>query len=259
MNSFKKIKSLKGFKNLSFYSQDSNQILEALRLLHKLDYSTIDGCFNIEDAVTHNGLCAWSDGDISEGWLIGNAGLRQVTLKELKEMVGEGKEVLWLNIETLEERVINDGKKFYSDVWVKVPDGATFATGDKDNFVFRKDGWYYNNQKGWWVKGSITIKDVCKHKLATMFWVGEISKEENKPANKGEVFTLERLIGCEVLFDNESYYVIYVYYTHQIGHLVLENDSRRAYISDFNYLTFFTEYGGVLTFDEYVQLYYPKG
>lgn len=248
MNSFKKIKSLKGFKSLSFYSRDEQEILEALRLLSELDYRTVDGCFNTADAVSHNGLCAWSDGEITEGWLVSNAGFTQVTLAELKEMVGEGKEVLWLNIETLEEMVINDGKKFYSDVWVKVPEGATFATGDKDDYVFRKDGWYY--EQGEWVKGNVTIKNLHTHEFVKLFWV--------KGGVKGDMFTLERLLGCEVKI---NYSGVTGYVTDIIDNgLCLHICCGGSFdvVSKY-YLTFFTEDGDKLTFDEYVKMYYGGG
>ena len=166
--------------------------------------------------------------------------------------------VLWLNKDTLEERWLH---KFYglkdTTLWVKVPDGATFATGDKYNFVFRKDGWYYDEQKYEWVETNVLLKHFPEYKYIKLFWV---KSEGNKlgiknPCDKIAI-TLDRLLGCEVLFDDESFFVKYVYYTHQIGHLVLENKDRRAYVSTFDLLTFFTEDGDELTFDEYVAMYY---
>lgn len=197
------------------------------------------------------------------------------------------KEVLWLNKETLEERLMHPYYCFINpDLWVKVPEGATFATGDKDNFLFRKDGWYYDDQKGEWVETNVLLKHFPEYKYIKMFWVksdikarilsnnftvtweqvfGEkfvdsvskaVKQNKSNAMKKDGVFTLERLLGCEVLFDNESYYVNYTYCASGVGHLILETDTRRAYISDFNLLTFFTEEGDELTFDEYVNKYY---
>ena len=159
------------------------------------------------------------------------------------------KEVLWLNKNTLEEKYLKVGNAIRGIDWVKVPYGATFATGDKDNFVFRKDGWYHDNQKGCWVKGDVTIQNLHTHKFVKLFWV---------KGGKDNVFTLERLLGCEVLFGDTLYHVNYIYYAGTVGHLVLETDTRRAYVSNLSLLTFFTEDGDELTFDEYVAMYYGE-
>lgn len=84
-------------------------------------------------------------------------------------------------------------------------------------------------------------------------------KQNKDNTKKKDKFTLNRLLGCEVLFGDTLYHVNYIYYAGAVGHLVLETDTRRVYVSDFNHLTFFTEDEDELTFDEYVQLYYPKG
>lgn len=244
---------MKGFKNLKFHSVIPQDILQAVELLEKLGYEVGDD-FSSDDAARHNGICAWDDGEITEGWLDTYSGLKQVTLEDLKEMVGEIKNtqlVLWLNKNTLEEKYLESGSVIKGIDWINVPDGATFATGDKDNFVFRKDGWYYDNQKGEWVETNVLLKDFPEYKYIKLFWVRSDVKDN--------VFTLERLLGCEVLFGDTLYHVNYIYYAGTVGHLVLETDTRRAYVSDFNLLTFFTEDGDELTFDEYVQLYYPKG
>ena len=197
-------------------------------------------------------------------------------------------EVLWLNKETLEERWLHHFFCFINpNIWVKVPEGATFATGDKDNFVFRKDGWYYDNQTKEWVETNVLLKHFPEYKYIKLFWVkrdikgsvlsnnftvaweqvfGEkfadsVSKAVKK--NKGktmknDTFTLERLLGCEVLFGDTLYHVNYIYHAGAVGHLVLETETRRAYVSDFNLLTFFTEDGDELTFDEYVAMYYGE-
>lgn len=161
------------------------------------------------------------------------------------------KEVLWLNKETLEERWLHPYFCFIiPDLWVKVPEGATFATGDKDNFVFRKDGWYYENQTGWWIEGYVNLQELYKHEFMKLFWVkGDI---------KDNIFILERLLGCKVLFGDALYHVNYIYYAGTVGHLVLETDTRRAYVSDLSLLTFFTEDGDELTFVEYVNMYYGE-
>lgn len=85
------------------------------------------------------------------------------------------------------------------------------------------------------------------------------AKQNREGVVKNDIFTLERLLGCGVLFGDTLYYVHYIYHAGIVGHLVLETDTRRAYVSDFNLLTFFTEDGDDLTFDEYVKLYYPFG
>lgn len=241
------------FKNLKFYSRDRQQILEALDLFEQLGYSLVDECLNSEEAEDGEGLCAWGDGEITEGWL-DDVNFEQVTLEGLKEMVGEYKEVLWLNIETLEERVINDGKKFYSDVWVKVPEGATFATGDKDNFLFRKDGWYYED--GEWFATNVYINESYKHPLLKLFWV-----KGNQVDNVKDVFTPKHLLGCEVK-------VVNCYGEEVVGYIQNKIIDSNVYEIDFggwcdyyyqSKLTFFTEDGDELTFDEYVELYYPCG
>lgn len=160
-------------------------------------------------------------------------------------------EVLWLNKETLEERYLDRFSVFpYNSSWVEVPEGSTFATGDKDNFVFRKDGWYCDNQTGRWVKGYVNIQDLYKHEFMKLFWV--------KSDVKVNPFTLERLLGCEVKIN----------YSGVTGHVTdITNNGYFLHIccgSSFDvvskyHLTFFTEDGDELTFDEYVQLYYPKG
>lgn len=241
---------MKEFKNLKFKSVTPQDILQAVGLLDKLGYEVVRNDFSVYDAASHNGICAWDDGEITEGWL-DDDNFEQVTLEDLKEMVGAIKNnhlVLWLNKETLEERYLDKFSVFpYSSSWVEVPEGVTFATGDKDNFVFRKDGWYYEN--GVWVETNILLKHFPEYKQIKLFWVkGDI---------KYNIFTLERLLGCEVLFGGTLYHVHYIYHAGVVGHLVLETDTRRAYVSDFNLLTFFTEDGDELTFDEYVQLYYP--
>lgn len=244
----KTFNELREFKKFGFKSNDEQEITTAVKLLEKLGYELFRNDFSLNDAAKHNGVCAWDDGEITEGWLAVD-GFAQVTLEDLKKMVGEDKEVLWLNIETLKEKCLNSWVCLKGFEWVKVPDGATFATGDKGKFVFRKDGWYYDNQEGEWVEGDVTIQNLRTHELVKLFWV---------KSDKDNTFTLKRLLGCEVLFGDTIYYVIYIYYSGAVGQLVLENDTRRAYVSDFNLLTFFTEDGDELTFDEYVEMYYGE-
>lgn len=154
---------------------------------------------------------------------------------------------LWLNIETLEERVITDGNRYYGGIWFEVPEGATFATIDKDDFVFRKDGWYYEN--GEWVETNVLLKHFPEYKYLKLFWVRSDVKES--------VFTLERLLGCEVKIN----------YSGVTGYVTdIVDDGVFLYIccgSNFDvvskyYLTFFTEDGDELTFDEYVAMYYGE-
>lgn len=239
---------MKNFKQLKFYSQDEQEILEAVSIFKKLGYRVVDGYFNINEAKEHGGVCVWDDREITSGWL-SDDDFQQVTLEDLKEMVGGGKEVLWLNIETLEEKVITDGKQYYSDVWVRVPEGATFATGDKDNFVFRKDGWYYDNQKGWWVKGDVNLQDLYKHEFVKLFWVKSDVKEN--------LFTLERLLGCEVKI-NYSGVTGYVTDITNNGYFLHICCGSSFDVVSKHLLTFFTEDGDELTFDEYVNMYYGE-
>lgn len=251
MVEFKKSK----FKNLKFKSTNECEISEALSLLNKLGYSQHE-YFNIEDAVYHCGLCAWDDGDVTEGYL-SDEDFKEVTVSELKEMVCRVENenmVLWLNKETLEECWLHPFFCFIDmSLWVKVPDGATFATGDKDNFVFRKNGWYYDNQKGWWVATYAYLGETYKHPLLKLFWV------KGKQLDKStDTFTLERLLGCEVVVrgcagDSKGYItkIINMFPTLQI------DCGDYFELTNVKYLTLFTEDGDELTFDEYVNMYYP--
>ena len=201
MKEFNKVNE---FKNLKFRSVSYNKIECAVQLLKKLGYGEIHNDFSVHDAAKHNGICAWDDGEITEGWLQDES-FKSVTLEDLKEMVGET------------NRCDNTLSNNFTVAWEQV-------FGEK--FI------------------DSVSKAVKQNKDNTM---------------KSDTFTLERLLGCEVLFGDTLYHVNYIYYAGAVGHLVLETDTRRAYVSDFNLLTFFTEDGDELTFDEYVQLYYPKG
>lgn len=161
------------------------------------------------------------------------------------------KEVLWLNKETLEVCYLDKISVFpYHSSWVRVPDGATFATGDKDSFSFRKDGWYYDNQTSEWIKGYVTIKNLHTHEFVKLFWVKSDVKEN--------IFTLERLLGCEVLFENR--------YQSSKGYITSVGDGCSVTLGcgviitvpNISNLTFITEDGDELTFDEYVKLYYGE-
>lgn len=207
-------------------------------------------------------------------------------------------EVLWLNKNTLEEKYLRARVFIRGIDWVKVPDGATFATGDKDNFVFRKDGWYYDNQKGEWVETNVLLKYFPEYKYIKLFWVksdvkdsvlsnnftvaweqvfgekfvdsvikavkqnktivSKAVKHNKEKTMKNDTFALERLLGCEVKI-NYSGVAGYVTDIIDNGHAfhICCGDSFDV-VSKY-YLTFFTEDGDELTFDEYVQLYYPKG
>lgn len=156
-------------------------------------------------------------------------------------------EVLWLNKETLEERWVHPYFCFINpDIWVKIPEGATFATGDKDNFVFRKDGWYYEN--GVWVETNVLLKHFPEYKYIKLFWV--------KSDVKDNIFTLERLLGCEVAYKGVNYWVTSIYNISKGKHLILYNGTHLIYMPDLKLLTFFTEDGDELTFDEYLKMYY---
>lgn len=242
---------LNEFKNLKFQSVTPQDILQAVGLLDKLGYEVVRNDFSVYDAAKHNGVCAWDDGEITEGWL-DDDNFEQVTLGELKEMVGAIKNnqlVLWLNKETLEERYLDKFSVFpYHSSWVEVPEGAAFATGDKDNFVFRKDRFYYEH--GEWINGDVTIQNIHTYEFVKLFWV---------KGDKDNVFTLERLLGCEVAYKGVNYWVTSIYNISKGKHLILYNGTHLAYMPDLKLLTFFTEDGDELTFDEYVKLYYPYG
>lgn len=156
---------MKEFKNLKFQSVIPQDILQAVGLLEELGYEEVRSDFSLNDAAKHNGVCAWDDGEITEGWL-DDDNFEQVTLEELKEMVGE------------------------------------------------------------------SVKD--------------------------NIFTLERLLGCEVKvnYSGVTGYVTDIIDNGLCLHICCGNsfDVVGKY-----YLTFFTEDGDELTFDEYVKLYYPYG
>lgn len=159
------------------------------------------------------------------------------------------KVVLWLNKNTLEEKCLKAGNTIKGIDWVKAPDGATFATGDKDNFVFRKDWWYYDEQNDEWGTGDLNLQNLHKYKFVKLFWVRSDVKDN--------IFTIERLLGCEVKI---NYSGITGYVTDIIDngcflHICCGNSF--DVVSKY-YLTFFTEDGDELTFDEYVNKYYGE-
>lgn len=156
-------------------------------------------------------------------------------------------EVLWLNKNTLEEKYLKVRVVLKGVDWVIVPDGATFATGDKGSFAFRKDGWYYDEQSGGWIETNVLLKHFPEYKYIKLFWVRSDIKDS--------IFTLERLIGCEVLFENRKLFIedIVNDYIVEVGN---KNYQDCARVSD---LTFFTEDGDKLTFNGYVKRYYPFG
>lgn len=238
---------MKEFKNLKFQSVIPQDILQAVGLLDKLGYEVVRNDFSADDAAKHNGVCAWDDGEITEGWL-DEDNFEQVTLEWLKEMVCTTKNsqlVLWLNKNTLEEKYLEVGSVIKGIDWVKVPDGATFATGDKDNFVFRKDGWYYED--GVWVETNVLLKHFPEYKYIKLFWVKSDVKEN--------IFTLERLLGCEVRI-NYSGVTGYVTDITNNGYFLHICCGSSFDVVSKNNLIFFTEDGDELTFDEYVKLYY---
>ena len=64
----KEFKELNSFKNLKFQSVIPQDILQAVGLFDKLGYE-LQCDFSAYDAAKHNGVCAWGDGEITEGWL----------------------------------------------------------------------------------------------------------------------------------------------------------------------------------------------
>lgn len=154
---------------------------------------------------------------------------------------------LWLNKNTLEEKYLESGSVIKGIDWVNVPDGATFATGDKDNFVFRKDGWYYDNQKVEWVETNVLLKHFPEYDHIKPLWV--------KSDIKDNVFTLERLLGCEVKikYSGVTGYVTDITNNRYFLHICCGSSFD---VVSKNNLTFFTEDGDELKFDEYVELYY---
>ena len=153
------------FTKLCFKSKDEHEIIIAVKFLEKLGYS-YDQYFSTDYAAIHGGLCAWDDGELTEGWLDIHDGFNQVTLEDLKEMVDE--------------------------------------------------------------------------------------------CDKYSVFTLERLLGCEVLFENR--------YQSSKGYISSVDDGCSVTLDcgvittlpNMYRLTFFTEEGDELTFDEYVKMYYGE-
>ena len=273
---------MKEFKNLKFYSQDEQQILEAVNIFKKLGYRVVDGNFNINSAKENGGVCVWDDREITSGWL-DDDDFEQVTLEDLKNMVGEDEKVLWLNKETLEERWLHLYYCFINpNLWVKVPDGATFATGDKDFFLFRKDGWYYED--GEWVETNVLLKHFPEYEHIKLFWVKSDIKDSVLSSNftvaweqvfgekfadsvskavkqnkenlmKKDNFTLERLLGCEVKIKYSGIEGYVTDITNNGYFLHICCGSNFDVVSK-HHLTFFTEDGDELTFDEYVQVYY---
>jgi len=199
------------FKNLKFHSVIPQDILQAVGLFDKLGYEA--GCdFSADDAARHNGVCAWDDGEITEGWLYDD-NFYQVTLEDLKEMVGET------------DRCNNNLSNNFTVTWEQV-------FGEK------------------------FIDSVIKAMKQNTDIVSKTVKQNKDNAVENDTFALNRLLGCEVLFGDTLYHVHYIYHAGAVAHLVLETDTSRAYVSDFNLLTFFTEDGDELTFDEYVDMYY---
>ena len=123
-----------------------------------------------------------------------------------------------------------------------------------------KGGILSNNFTVTWeqVFGEKFIDSVIKAMKQNTDIVSKTVKQNKTNTVKNDTFTLERLLGCEVLFGDTLYHVHYIYHAGAVAHLVLETDNSRAYVSDFNLLTFFTEYGDELTFDEYINMYYGE-
>lgn len=157
-------------------------------------------------------------------------------------------EILCLNKNTLEEKYFESGSVIRGIDWVQVPEGATFATGDKGNLVFRKDGWYYDNQKDEWIETNVLLKHFPEYKHIKLFWVKSDTKKNS--------FTLERLLGCEVAFEND--FVLSKGYVSSVdnGFYVTIGIGVIVNVKEMSPLTFFTEDGDELTFDEYVNMYY---
>lgn len=202
MNEFNKLNEL---KNLKFQSVIPQDILQAVSLFEKLGYEVVRNDFSADDAAKHNGVCAWDDGEITEGWL-DDDNFEQVTLEELKEMVGET------------NRCNNTLSSNFTVTWEQV-------FGEK--FV------------------DSVIKAVKQNKDNTM---------------KNDKFTLERLLGCEVEFISPFGITIngYISKVRNSGLVHVTCDSFYG-VEGAKNLTFFTEDGDELTFNEYVQLYYPEG
>ena len=202
---------MKEFKQLKFYSQDEQKILEAVSIFKKLGYRVVDGHFNINEAKEHGGVCVWDDREITSGWLADDD-FEQVTLEELKEMVGET------------DRCNNNLSNNFTVTWEQV-------FGEK------------------------FIDSVIKAMKQNTDIVSKTVKQNKENNMKNDTFTLERLLGCEVK----------IKYSGVIGYVADIIDNGYAFyicygdtfdVVSKHTLTFFTEDGDELTFDEYVEMYY---
>ena len=204
---------MKEFKQLKFYSQDEQKILEAVSIFKKLGYRVVDGHFNINEAKEHGGACVWDDREITSGWL-DDDNFEQVTLEELKEMVGE------------DSRCNNNLSNNFTVTWEQV-------FGEK------------------------FIDSVIKAMKQNTDIVSKTVKQNKDNTMKNDTFTLERLLGCETEFSdpfgrNVSGYISKV---RNSGLVDVTCDLIKGVVGVKN-LTFFTEDGDELTFDEYVEMYY---
>lgn len=202
----KEFNELNKFKNLKFKSVTPQDILQAVGLLDKLGYEVVRNDFSVYDAASHNGVCAWDDGEITEGWL-DDDNFKQVTLEDLKEMVGE---------------MVGETNKCNTTL--------------SNNFSV---AWEQ-------VFGEAFIDSVIK----------AVKQNKDNTINNDK-FTLERLLGCEVEFSDPFGITVngYVSKVRNSGLVHVTCDSFYG-VEGAKNLTFFTEDGDELTFDEYVVMHY---
>lgn len=195
---------MKEFKNLKFKSVTPQDILQAVGLLDKLGYEVVRNDFSVYDAASHNGICAWDDGEITEGWL-DDDNFEQVALEDLKEMVGE---------------MVGETNKCNTTL--------------SNNFSV---AWEQ-------VFGEAFIDSVIK-----------AVKQNRDSTINNDKFTLERLLGCEVKI-NHSGVTGYVTDIIDNGYALYICCGDSFDVVSKYYLTFFTEDGDEVAFEEYVSMYY---
>jgi len=74
-------------KQYKFKSKGLTEVIQAVELFKKLGYTAYHNMFNIIEAVGHGGLCTWSYGKITSGYLKDSDQHEDITLEQLKKLV----------------------------------------------------------------------------------------------------------------------------------------------------------------------------